>query len=169
VSVSGLAHKTAIDEFGADVCVDDTDDEGGDNNKGERSLPVDKRTETAEGWSSSILTKVSESNGRWNDEEEGRDTGQDSQRLWKVLRTFHLGYEGREKDLWDPKEGDVQDGVHASHPGGASGWEGIRLDLTDCWVVSVVAVTRSGFDSGKDKEEENGKTHARGYEIHVSM
>lgn len=163
VSVSGLAHDVAVDEFGTDVGVDDTDDEGGDNDKGERGLSVNQRSETAKGRGSSVLAEVSESDGGWNDEEEGGDTGQDSQRLLKVLRTFHLRNEGREENLRDPEEGDVQDSVHAINPSGALGWESVSLDRTICWVVSVVAVTRSVFDTGKDKEEENGKSHTSSY------
>lgn len=64
----------------------------------------------------------------------------------------------------NPKEGNVEDSVHAVNPGSASLREGVGVDLTGLGVCSKVSVARSVLDTDKDEEKENGETHAGGGE-----
>jgi hypothetical protein len=98
---------------------------------------------------------------RWGDnEEEDGDGDKDSEGLGEVLWSFHLGDESREEDLRNPEESNIQDGVHATNPGGAGEREGIGSDWSVGRVVAVVPIERSVLDTGKDEEEEDGHGHA---------
>ena len=160
VCVSRLAHDSKVDEFGTDVRIDDTDDNGGDDDEGEGALLVGGDTQTAESWGGGVLAQVSESNCRRNDEQEGGNGSKDSERLGEVLWSFHLSNEGGKEDLRDPEKSDVQDGIHASDPGGASEREGIGPDRSIGRVVTVVSIKRSFLNPSKDEEEKNGESHA---------
>lgn len=164
MGVARLAHDTTEDEFSGDVGVDDTNDESWHNDECERGLLVDSGTERAESWGSGVLSEVVESDGGWNDEKNGGDTGEDSERLGEVLRTFHLGDESWEENLWNPQESDVEDSVEAVDPSGAWLWESVGRHFTIGWVVAIVAVERSSLNTCKDEEENDSDTHACGGE-----
>ena len=106
------------------------------------------------------MTKVAETDGWWDDEEEGGDTSQDGERLGEVLWSFHLGDECWEQDLRNPQEGDVQDGVHGGDEGCACWWEGVGLDRAECWIITAVSVQWSVLDTCEDHEEQDSETHA---------
>lgn len=91
-----------------------TYDDGWNDDKGERPLFIRCDTEAAKCWSSRVLTEISEPNGRRNDEQEGRDTGQDGQGFRKVLRTLHFRNERGEQNLRYPEEGNVENCVHST-------------------------------------------------------
>lgn len=55
MSVVRRAHDSEVDEFGADIGIDDTNDEGWDNNETEGTLSVDSGAKTAEGGSGGVL------------------------------------------------------------------------------------------------------------------
>jgi hypothetical protein len=169
VCVSRLAHDSEVDEFGTDVRIDDTDDNGGDDDEGEGALLVGGDTQTAESWGGGVLAQVSESNCRRNDEQEGGNGSKDSERLGEVLWSFHLSDEGGKEDLRDPEKSDVQDGIHASDPGGASEREGIGPDRSVGRVVTVVSIKRSFLDPSKDEEEKNGESRAGRCESRTTM
>lgn len=116
VCVSRCLHDAGVDVFGADVGVDDADDEGWHDDEGEGSLLVGFWAQAAESWRGRVLTQVSESDGRWDNEQECRDTGQHGEGLREVLRPLHLGDEAWEEDLRHPEEGDVEDSVDAADP-----------------------------------------------------
>lgn len=90
MGVVGLAHNAVVHELCRHVRVDDTDNQSGHNDKGKRGLLVCHNTKTSECRGSSVLSEVSEANGRRNDEQESGDTCKDSQRLGEVLRPLHL-------------------------------------------------------------------------------
>lgn len=160
VCVSGFAHDLAVDELCGHVGVDDTNDNGRYDDKGERSLLVGGDTETAESRCSRILAEVAETNRWWDDEQESRDTSKDSESLREVLWLLHLGDEGGEQDLRNPEEGDVQDGVHGGDEGRAGWWHGVGLDWAELGVVAVVAVQGGVLDAGEDHEQQDGDAHA---------
>lgn len=69
--MSRRAHDAGVDELGRDVGVDDTDDEGWDDDEGERGLLIRHDAETAKRRCSGVLSEVAESDGWRYDEEKG--------------------------------------------------------------------------------------------------
>lgn len=114
VSVSGVAHQATVDILRSDIGVNDSDDDRGDDNEGERTLLVVVWAQRSKSWSGGVLAEIAEADRWWYDEQEGRDCGEDVQSLGKVLGLLHLRNEGWEEDLGDPEEGDVEDGTHLS-------------------------------------------------------
>lgn len=167
--VARVAHDALIDEFGGNVGVDDTDDEGRHNDKRERGLLVFDDAQGAEGWSSGVLAQVSESDCGRHDEQEQRDACQDSERFGEILWPFHLRNEGWEEDLRNPEEGDVEHGVHACYPCCAWTWEGVSSNWTLLWVRAAVTKTWSILDSCKDKEEKDRYCHAECYSVFCQL
>ena len=160
VRVVRLAHDAEVEEFRADVGVDDADDNGGYDDEREAALLVGRDAQAAKGRRRGVLAEVPEPDGRGHDEQKGGDGGQHGERLGEVLRLLHLGDEGGEEDLGHPEEGDVQNRVHARHPGGAGEGEGVGPDGAVGRVVAAVSVQRSVLDSGEDEEEEDRNCHA---------
>ena len=101
------------------------------------------------------MTQIFESNRWGNDEEKGRNGRKNSEGFGEILRSFHLGNKGGEEDLGDPKKCDIQDGIHASDPGGARERKSIGPDQPNTGVVAVISVEGSVFDARKDEEEED--------------
>lgn len=171
VRVAALAHNASIYELCADVGVNDADDDGWYNDKSERRLLVHGASQAAKGWCGRVLAKVLEADRRWDDEQESRNSAQDGKRLGKILGLLHLGDEGREQDLRDPEEGDVEDGVHDSDESSAFERESVGLNRSGLGVDAVVAVQWVVLGSGEDEEEQDRETHAcsreHGHERHV--
>ena len=104
------------------------------------------------------------SDGGRDDEEDGGDASKNSQSLGEILRTLHLRDEGGEENLRHPEEGDVENSVHASHPGGTLQGDDESLDLAQRRVVSTIAKQGVILNAGEDEEEEDGDTHGGGGE-----
>jgi len=160
VRMSRLPHNSEVDEFGTYVRVDDTDDDGGNDDEREGTLFVGDDTQTTESWGGGVLAQVSESNCWRNNKQEGGNGNKDSEGFGEVLWSFHLGDEGREKNLRNPEKSDVQDGVHAINPGGAGQRKGVSPNQSIGRVVTVVSDKRSFLDTGKDEEEKDSDSHA---------
>ena len=169
VCMSRLAHNSVVDEFCTNVRVNDADDNGGNDNERKRSFLVGDDTQTTKSWRGGILAQISESDCRGNDEQEGGNASEDSQRLGEVLWSFHLGDEGGKEDLRNPEKGYVQNRVHASNPGSAGQWESIGFDWSVGRVVTVVSVKRSFLDTSKDEEEKDSQSHAGSYKTKTTM
>jgi hypothetical protein len=163
VGVAGFAHDAEIHVFSADVCVDDTNDESGDNDKCKGSLLVCDNSQATECRCRGVLPEVSEPNGWGNDEEESGHAGQNGEGLGEILWLLHLGDESWEENLRDPEEGDIEDGVHAVHPCCAGEREGVGSDGTVGWVVAIVAYKRGFLDADEDEEEKDCHSHAGGW------
>ena len=88
--VVGSTHDSEVDEFGADVRVNDSDDDRGNDDEGERAFAVAVRAQSAEGGCGGILAQVAKSYRWWDDEEEGGEAGQDREGFGEVLGLFHL-------------------------------------------------------------------------------
>lgn len=160
VRVSRLAHYAEVDELGADIGVDDTNNEGWNDDEGERAFLVGCDTETAECWCSRVLAQITETNRRWDDEQECGNGCQDSQRLGEILWALHLRDESWEENLRNPEESNVQNGVHACDPCRARERKCVCPDQAIRWVAPVIAVERSILDTGKYEEEEDSDAHA---------
>lgn len=169
VCVSRLAHNSEVDEFGTDVRVDDTDNEGGNDDEREGSLLIGDDTQTTESWGGGVLGQISESNCRRNNEQEGGNGSEDSEGFGEVLWSFHLGDEGGEEDLRNPEKSNVQDGIHACDPGGARERKSIGSNYSIRRVVTVVSIKRSFLDTNKDEEEKDSDSHAGSCESRTTM
>jgi hypothetical protein len=99
MGVARLAHDAVEDELGRDVGVDHSNDQSGNNDECEGGLLVRNNTQTPECWCGGVLSKISESNGRGNDEQQSGDACQDSQGLGEVLWPFHLADKSWEENL----------------------------------------------------------------------
>jgi hypothetical protein len=137
MGVTGGSHDAAEDEFGRDICVDHSNDQSGHNDKRKRRLLVSHNTQTSECWCSGVLSKISEPDGRRNDEQESGNACQDCQGLGEVLWSFHLVNERRKKSLWNPEECDVEDLFKISATCLCSFQEGSSLCAKVCHMVAM--------------------------------
>lgn len=169
MSVSRLAHHSEVDEFGADIRVDNTDHEGRNYDEREGTFLVGGNTQTAESWGGGVLAQVSEANGWGDNKQEEGEGNQDSEGFGEILWSFHFGDEGGEEDLRYPEESDIQDGVHTVDPGGARERGSIGLDLSIGGVVATVSDKRVCLDTGKYEEEKDREGHEEGCGSEAAM
>ena len=151
--VDGSLEDAEEDEAGGDGGVEDAEEDEGGDHEGEGDLLVDLVAEGAEGGGGHVLVAgVDVDDGADDGEDDYLGDGDGPQRLGEVLGLAHLGDEARECDLPDEGVGDVEEGAHGRHEGGAGEGEG-GVD----WRAQLLGESkRLVLDPGEDGGEQHG-------------
>lgn len=151
--MDGAVKDAEEDEASGDGGVEDAEEDEGGDHKGEGHLFVDLVTEGAEGGGGHVLVAgVDVDDGADDGEDDDLGNGDGPEGLGEVLGLAHLGDEAGERDLSDEGVGDVEEGAHAGHEGGAGEGEG---GVGWCALLLGEA-ERLVFDAGEDGGEEDG-------------
>lgn len=151
--MDGALEDAEEDEAGGDGGVEDAEEDEGGDHEGEGHLLVDLVAEGAEGGGGHVLVAgVDVDDGADDGEDDDLGDGDGPQRLGEVLGLAHLGDEAGERDLPDEGVGDVEEGAHGGHEGGAG--EGERsVD----WRAQLLGESkRLVLDPGEDGGEQHG-------------